>query len=161
MELIKKFQYSLLLFVLAIMIFSVGVVPTVGKLWHRYVVAPEDYVGVTGVITSISEENIAVNFISREVTVAFPVISEDTVEMMEAVLDSYANYMEEGMELYIIYYQPDPEIITQAWNQIRDFFLYGAFTVLGVLVGMLMTKPASPEIIVRPRRSLRERLEKY
>lgn len=163
MELVKKFQYSLILFVIAITIFFVGLLPTTAKLLHRYVLAPEEYVAVTAVIQEISEENIGVNHVNHPVTVVFSVENPNTglLEEQEALLDSYSDAMREGMEISIVYHTKNPQDITQSWTQIRDFFLYGAFTVLGVMVGMLMTKPASPEIYMRPRRSLRERLEKY
>ncbi|MFI3253206.1 MAG: hypothetical protein R3Y63_02530 [Eubacteriales bacterium] len=163
MEWITKYQYSILLFLLSFFIVLLGVIPTGSKLLQRYLLSPDNYGEVRGVISTISPHPNAGNFVSYPVYVTFSVPSPETGELTEytALLDHYASYMEEGMELLLIYNKENPQAITQEWTQLRDFLLFSSFAVLGYLVGMMMTKPASPEIYVRPQKTLRERLEKY
>lgn len=162
MEFLKKFQYSIFLFLLAFGIFTLGLVPTGAKLLHRCFVAPEEYDQALAVITEISSQSSGTNFISYPVYVTFSVENaQGQWEEQQAQLDRYDQNMEVGMELWVIYQKENPQLITEKGNQLRAFLLYTSFVMLGVFVGLMMTKPASPEIYVRPRRSLRERLERY
>lgn len=161
MDVIKKFQYSLILFVMAATILLTGLLPCSAKLFHRLLWAPEEYASTTGVIVEISQQASGANFEFYPVYVEFVLESPEGKETIVAQLDHYSDTMELGQELELIYHMKNPQTITLGWTQARDFFLYVAFVALGVLTGMMMMSPPSPVVPVRPRRSLRERLEKY
>lgn len=159
MEFIKKFQYSLILFVVSIFILSTGFLPSTERLLHRYVVDPEGYVPVRGVIISMEKLQNLQKKPDYDVTVSF--LLEDGETETTAVLLDYVEGMKEEMEISFFYARENPEYAFQIWSLWSDFLLHGSFTILSFATGVLMTQPPSPPYEHRKPKTLRERLEKY
>lgn len=159
MELLQKFQYTLVLFMISAMIFATGVLPYGGRLVHRYVVAPELYEEVSGEVVEITKKTTMTTQTLYEVTVAFSTEEGDFVGILESPVEG----REVGMEIMVIYSHENPQVLLQNWYEWRQFLVFFGFSVMGFFTGLLMMNPASPEQRQRKRkgRSLRERLEEY
>lgn len=159
MEFVKKFQYSIVLFLICITIFTSGFLPNATKLLHRTLIAPEEYIQTFGVITEMVAFTTSYGQPSYEVYVTYQ--PEEGRTEVTAKLEDYVEGMEEGMEIQMIYHQLNPEYIMQDWGQWSKVLLHGSFTVVSLLVGIMMMRPASVPFEHRTPKTLRQRLEQY
>lgn len=163
MELIKKFQYSLVLFVISFVIFISGFLPVSAKLFHRYLLAPDDYISTEATVIQVEPWTNAAGRDQYDVILRYEAEDPATnqVKFYEDTLDSHNNSYDLGISLWVIYTKDDPNLVTQSWSQWQTFLITGAFTVMGTLTGLMMMHDPSPVYRHRVPRTLRERLEKY
>lgn len=159
MEFLKRFQYSLILFVICITIFLSGVLPNGTKLFHRFFVEPEEYVEARGVITAMEEFDSLQARKTYHVYVTF--FLEDGETEVTAELEQYVEGMREDMEINFLYYRKNPDYVFQKWQQGREFLLHSGSTLLSLFTALMMTQPASLPYEHRKPKTLRQRLEKY
>lgn len=162
MEMVKKYQYTLVLFVISGAIFLSGVVPYGASLFHLYAF-PEDYVTVRGEVVSIQAKKSATNQEMYEISLAFSLETgeSDPWEEQIGVFDSPLSTVEEGMELEVLCYLPDSGYIFQSWYIWQQFFIFLGFSVMGFFTGLMMMNPVTVVSKARKPRTLRERLEHY
>lgn len=156
-EFAKKFQYSLVLFVICFTILAIGFIPSATALFHR-LSNPDDYKDARGVITHLEPKMTAQAKPTYWVTVEY--VTEEGEEVT-AILEDYVRGMEVDMEIGFIYAVNDPTFIVQSWSQIQDFLIHGSFVVMSFLVALMMMNPASAPYEHRKPKTLRERLEIY
>lgn len=159
MDLVKKFQYSIVLFLICIIILVSGFLPSFTALLQRKVVEPEAYRDTRGVIVDMVRRASIQKRDTYQVFVEYTPIGETTPVV--AILEDYVSGMEVGMEITIIYHTKDTSFILQEWSQWANSLLYGSFVLTSFLVALMMMNPASREFHQRKPKTLRERLEQY
>lgn len=157
MELLKKFQYSLLLFVITAGILVTGFLPNATKLFHR-ASFPEEYVETRGVIVEMERYQTLKATPSYHVHVCYTI--EETGEEVTAVLEEYVKGMKVDMEIVFLYHTENPQYIFQPWSQISKFLLHGSFTFLAFTTAIIMMNPAITPYHHRTPSTLRERLDR-
>lgn len=157
MELLKKFQYSLLLFVIAGVILATGFLPSATKIFHR-MASPEEYVETRGIIVEMEQYQTLKATPSYHVHISYKV--EETGEEVTAILEEYVSGMEVGAEITFLYHRENHQYIFQPWSQVSNFLLHGSFTFLAFITALLMMNPASTPYQHRTPSTLRERLDR-
>lgn len=157
MELLKKFQYSLVLFLIAAVILVTGFLPNGSKLLHR-AAYPEEYIETRGVIVELERYQTLQATPSYHVHISYVV--EETGEEVTAVLEEYIKGMAVDMEIVFLYHTENPQYIFQPWSQISKFLLHGSFTFLAFITAILMMNPAIAPYKHRTPSTLRERLDR-
>ncbi len=161
MDVVKKYQYSLVLFVISGAIFLSGVVPYGGSLFHLYAIAPDDYVLVTAVVLAVEETSQTQEM--YRISVGFSLENQESGAWEEHIsaFDSPISTLEEGMGLSVFCYVPEPDYVFQEWYLWRQCFIFLGFSVMGFFTGMMMMNPVTVVSKARKPRTLRERLEQY
>lgn len=162
MEFVKKYQYTLVLFLISGVIFVSGVLPYGGSLFHLYA-APSQYERVTGLVLSTQEKTTTTNQLMYEVSVVFSLFHEELGEWEEyiSLFDSPLSSLEAGMEISFLCSLENPAIVFQEWYVWRQFFIFLGFSLMGFFTGLMMIQPTTVVSKARKPRTLRERLEQY
>lgn len=157
MAFLKKYQYSILLFLLSASIFCLGVLPNGAKLLHRHLLDPQAYVQTTAEVLAVTPYRTSLSREEYAITVQF----FPGEERQEATIASTATPYEIGKEISVYYHVNSPHIVLESWYEWREFSIVLGFSALGFFTGMIMLTPPSPEYKPRKKRSLRERLKHY
>lgn len=155
MEFVKKFQYSLILFVITGMIVAFGLLPYGGKIAHRYGIGAEDYVAVVAEVVEVTENHSSLYQVSYDMRVVYDFQGEE----WESSFNSPSKRAV-GTEISLICYGKDPSYVLESWYEWRQFYLYLGLSMMGVMTGLMMMNPQTVVSRARKRPTLRQRLDR-
>lgn len=162
MDMVKKYQYTLVLFVISGAIFLSGVLPYGATLFHLYGV-PGEYERVTGTVLAVEEKKTTINQEMYAISLVFSIENQETGLLEEhiATFDSPLDSVEVGMALGVLCHLPDPGYIFQEWYIWQQFCIFCGFSLMGFFTGLITMNPVTVVSKARKPRTLRERLEQY